>query len=411
MDAAEPGLETIARVSAPHGVSPAIYALMLGTFLIGTGEFGIMGMLPEFARSLGLPLARASGAIPAYALGVVVGAPLFAIVGARMARRSLLLVLLGVICLGNFLSAVAPTLLSIEAARFFTGLPHGAFFGVSALVAASLFERARRGRAVGKVLSGIMISTVIGSPLSAFAAEHIGWRLSYAVICALSVIDLAMVWRYVPSDPAPEGASALRELGAFRRPQVLLTLLTGAIGFGGLFGVYTFLTAALSVETHLPGWGVMLYLVVWGLGMVVGNHFGAGLIDRNLDRTAIGSLGLSVVFLLGFAALLHQPGLLLIDVFLLPATLVVISPAMQTRLMEVAEDAQTLAASLNHSAFNAANALGAAVSGMLLGWGYGYEAVGWSGAVLSVVGLVIYLVTIRLARTPPGPHRVVNEPV
>jgi MFS transporter, DHA1 family, inner membrane transport protein len=408
---AEPGLDTVPLVRAPHGVEPAIWSLMLGTFLVGTGEFGIMGMLPEFARSLNLSLAQASGAIPAYAMGVVFGAPLFAIIGATWPRRRFLLALVTVFCIGNFLSALAPTLPLIEAARFLAGLPHGAFFGVSALVAASLFERARRGRAVGRVLTGIMVSTVVGAPLSTFAAEQIGWRMSYLSLGVLSLLLWVCVWRYTPSDPAHPGASALRELGAFRRPQVLLTLATGAIGFGGLFAVYSFLTATLDHVTHLSGPWRMTFLVIWGAGMVAGNHFGSQLIDRNLDQAAIGSLLFSVVFLIGFSLLVKHPVLLAIDTFLLPATLIVVSPAMQTRLMEVADDAQTLAASLNHSAFNLANAIGAALGGLLIGGGYGYASVGWCGAALSIIGLAIYLVTIRLARNGQHHHQLAHTAI
>ncbi|GBR51486.1 arabinose transmembrane efflux protein [Neokomagataea thailandica NBRC 106555] len=389
---------TVERVRPPHGVEPAMYALMLGTFAIGTGEFGMMGLLPEFAQSLGISIAKASTVISAYAMGVVIGAPIMAILGARLARRTLLMWLLVLFVLGNVGTILAPDLLTTEIMRFITGLPHGAFFGVSALVGASMVERARRGRAVSRVMSGIMFSTVLGSPLSTYAANHLGWRFAYGTIALLGAVCLASLWFFAPRDKPTAGGSALSELGAFRRPQVLLTLLTSAIGFGGLFGIYTFLTTGLAQVTHLPVWAVATYQVVWGLGMMAGNSVGGAIADRSVDRAVILSLGLSVVVMLGYWLFLPSALAMLPLVFLVPAVLIGLSPALQTRLMEVAGDAQTLAASLNHSAFNIANAIGAWLGAMLVGLEFGLGSVGWGGALLSAGGLIIYLITIWLAR-------------
>lgn len=397
MDNIEP--PDVERVRPPHGVEPAMLSLMLATFTIGTGEFAMMGLLPEFSQSLSITIPRAGSVIASYALGVVVGAPLIAVAGAKLPRRTLLMLMMCLFIAGNIGSVMMPNLFAIEVIRFITGLPHGAFFGVSALIGASMVERAHRGRAIGRVLSGIMISTVIGSPLSTYAANHLGWRVAYGTIAGLGFICLLGIWYFIPTDRPKPGVSALSELGALKRPQVLLTLLTGAVGFGGMFGVYTFLTSALSHVTHLPDWGVALYQIVWGLGMVAGNALGSNMIDRNLDRTAICALMASVLFMLGFWLLLPSPWAMLPITFLLPAATIILSPAMQSRLMEVAGDAQTLAASLNHSAFNIANAIGAWQGAFLVGAGYGLASVGWGGALLSGGGLVIYLITIRLART------------
>lgn len=393
---------TVERVRPPHGVEPAMYALMLGTFAIGTGEFGMMGLLPEFAHSLGISIAKASTVISAYAMGVVIGAPFMAILGAKLARRTLLMWMLVLFVLGNIGTILAPDLLTTEIMRFITGLPHGAFFGVSALVGASMVERARRGRAVSRVLSGIMFSTVLGSPLSTYAANHLGWRFAYGTIAALGVVCFIALWFFAPRDRPHAGADALSELAAFRRPQVLLTLLTSAIGFGGLFGIYTFLTTGLGQVTHLPVWAVATYQVVWGLGMMAGNIVGGVVADRSVDRAVIVALGLSVVLMLAYWLCLPSAFAMLPIVFLVPAALIGLSPALQTRLMEVAGDAQTLAASLNHSAFNIANAIGAWLGALLVGLGFGLGSVGWGGALLSAGGLVIYLITIRLARNAPS---------
>lgn len=386
------------RLRPPYGVGPAIFALMLGTFTIGTGEFGMMGLLPAFAHSLHLSIAAASSVISAYALGVVIGAPVMAVFGAKLPRRTLLLLLLALFVVGNVGTVLCNALGPIEIMRFITGLPHGAFFGIAALTGASMVERARRGRTIGRVLSGIMISTVIGSPLCTFATQYVSWEAVYATLALLGLVCILGVYLCVPADKPQAGVNALSELNAVTRPQVLLTLLTGAIGFGGLFGIYTFLTSSLGSVTHLSHWFITLYQVIWGLGMVAGNAFGGAMIDRNLDRTTIGGLSASILFMLAFWIFLPSAWAILPICFLLPAATIILSPAMQSRLMDVAGDGQTLAASLNHSAFNVANALGAWFAAMLVDAHLGLASIGWGGALLSAGGLVIYLITIALAR-------------
>lgn len=386
------------RLTPPHGVAPAIAALMLGTFTIGTGEFGMMGILPAFSHALGVSVGQASAVISAYALGVVVGAPVMAIAGAHLPRRTVLLLLLTLFCIGNIGTILFSSLFPIEVMRFITGLPHGAFFGIAALTGASMVERARRGRTVSMVLSGIMFSTVIGAPLSTFLSQYISWEVIYGALSILGLLCIAGVAFLIPSDRPRNNVNAMSELAAFRNPHVLLTLLTGAIGFGGMFGVYTFLTSGLGQVTHLNHWMITFYQVVWGCGMVAGNSFGGAMIDRNLDRTTIFSLVASVVFMLAFWLFLPSSIAMLAVCFLLPAATVILSPAMQARLMDVAGDAQTLSASLNHSAFNIANALGASMGAMLVENGFGINAVGWGGALLSAGGLVIYFITLHVAR-------------
>ncbi|MCX5615461.1 MFS transporter [Bombella sp. TMW 2.2559] len=386
------------RLTPPHGVAPAIAALMLGTFTIGTGEFGMMGILPAFSHALGVSVGQASAVISAYALGVVVGAPVMAIAGAHLSRRTVLLLLLTLFCIGNIGTILFSSLFPIEVMRFITGLPHGAFFGIAALTGASMVERARRGRTVSMVLSGIMFSTVIGAPLSTFLSQYISWEVIYGALSVLGLLCIAGVAFLIPSDRPRNNVNAMSELAAFRNPHVLLTLLTGAIGFGGMFGVYTFLTSGLGQVTHLNHWMITFYQVVWGCGMVAGNSFGGAMIDRNLDRTTIFSLVASVIFMLAFWLFLPSSLAMLAVCFLLPAATVILSPAMQARLMDVAGDAQTLSASLNHSAFNIANALGASMGAMLVENGFGISAVGWGGALLSAGGLVIYFITLHVAR-------------
>ncbi len=381
-----------------EGRTAALLVLTFGAFVVGTGEFAIMGMLPEFAASLHLSTADAGYAITAYALGVVVGAPLITILGARLSRRELLLVLLLLFGFGNLLSIAMPSAGLVEVARFITGLPHGAIFGVSALVAASMVERSRRGWAVGRVLSGIAISTLVGAPFSTFAANHFGWRIAYLIIGLFGFLTFAGVWRFIPADTPNRANSPLREVTALGNAQVLLTLLTAAIGFGGMFAIYTYLTSVLQNVTHVPEWQVMVYMVIWGLGMLAGANIGAWLVDRNINLAAIFALAGSALAMLVFTALLHNNIALMVDVFMIPASVNALGPALQTRLMDFAGDAQTLAASLNHSAFNIANALGASLGSVLLGQQFGYGALGVGGALLSIGGLVVYLLALFILK-------------
>ncbi|MFT8931768.1 MAG: MFS transporter [Acetobacter syzygii] len=384
--------------AAPAGRASALFILTFGAFVVGTGEFAIMGMLPEFAASLHLSTAEAGYAITAYALGVVVGAPLITILGARLSRRELLLVLLLLFGFGNLLSIVMPTPGLVEIARFITGLPHGAIFGVSALVAASMVERSRRGWAVGRVLSGIAISTLVGAPFSTFAAHHFGWRIAYLLIGLFGFLTFAGVWRFIPADTPNRANSPLKEVTALGNAQVLLTLLTAAIGFGGMFAIYTYLTSVLQNVTHVPEWQIMLYMIIWGLGMLAGANIGAWLVDRNINLAALFALGGSALAMLVFPALLHTHIGLMLDVFLIPACVNAFGPALQTRLMDFAGDAQTLAASLNHSAFNIANALGASLGSVLLAQQFGYGALGFGGALLSAGGLLVYLLALLILK-------------
>lgn len=391
-----------APVPPPYGMAAAFLVLTFGTFVVGTGEFAIMGMLPEFASSLHLSEADAGYAITAYALGVVIGAPLITILGARLSRRELLLSLYILFTAGNLLSIVMPSAGLIEVGRFITGLPHGALFGISALVAASMVDHSRRGWAVGRVLSGIALATLAGAPFSTFAADHFGWRVSYLIIAAGGLLTFAGVWRYIPADVPNRRNSPLREVRALFTTQVMLTLLTAAVGFGGMFTIYTYLTSVLQNVTHVPEWEVMLFMVIWGAGMLAGANAGAWLVDRNLSLAALLALGGSAVVMMLFPLVLHTPWALMVIVFLIPAFVNGLGPALQTRLMDFAGDAQTLAASLNHSAFNIANAMGASMGSALLAAHYSYGSLGTGGALLSAGGLLVYLLAMVLLKRSGG---------
>jgi len=377
-----------ARSSSPN-LLIAILALALGAFAIGTSEFAAMGLLPIFAADLGVSEPQAGHVISAYALGVVVGAPVLAVLCAHWGRRALLMALMVVYALGNFASALAPGYLSLSAMRLFTGLPHGTYFGVAALVAAALAPPGRRARAVGWVMLGLTTATLVGVPIAAALGEAFGWRAAFVFVGLIAVAAVVMVRLWVPAMPASHGASPLRELGALARKQVWFTLGIGAIGFGGMFAVFSYIKPTLLEVAGMPPALMPFVLSLFGLGMVAGNLVGSRMADKAL-MPAIGKVLLwSIVVMALFVPAAHHPASAALATFLL-GTVVAIGPALQIRLMDVAGDAQTLAAALNHSAFNAANALGAWLGGVAISVGLGWTSTGWVGVVLGLGGVAIF---------------------
>jgi DHA1 family inner membrane transport protein len=364
-------------------------ALGVGGFAIGTGEFVIMGLLPEVARDIGTTIPQAGHVISAYALGVVIGAPVLAVLAAGWPRRALLIALMAVFAAGNFASALAPGYLSLNLLRFASGLPHGTYFGVAALVAAALAPPNRRARAVGLVMLGLTGATLVGVPIAAWLGQHFGWRAAFVFVGLIAVLAMAMLRRDLPDLAAPSGASPLRELGALKRKQVWLTLGIGAIGFGGMFAVFSYIKPTLTEVAGLPLGGVPLVLALFGFGMVGGNLVGSRLADKALMPTIGGLLVWAALVLTTFSFAAHHMATAALDVFLI-GTIDAIGPALQIRLMDVAGDAQTLAAALNHSAFNMANALGAWLGGVAITAGLGWTSTGWVGALLALAGLGIF---------------------
>lgn len=375
----------------------AVLALGVGGFSIGTGEFVIMGLLPEVARDIGVSIPQAGHVISAYALGVVIGAPVLAVLAAGWNRRALLIALMGIYALGNFASALAPGYLSLNLMRFLTGLPHGTYFGVAALVAATLAPPGARARAVGLVMLGLTGATLVGVPIAATLGQYFGWRAAFVFVGFIAVLAMVMVRRGVPDMPATAGASPLRELDALRRPQVWLTLGIGAIGFGGMFAVFSYIKPTLTEVAGLSVGHVPFVLALFGLGMVAGNLVGARLADKSLMRTIGGLLVWSVAVLVLFVFAAQHVVTAAIATFLI-GTVVAIGPALQIRLMDVAGEAQTLAAALNHSAFNMANALGAWLGGLAISAGLGWTSTGWVGALLGLAGLGIFAWAVADAR-------------
>jgi DHA1 family inner membrane transport protein len=392
------------NVSAPvTGATPAglvLFALAMGGFAIGTTEFASMSLLPYFAAGLGIDEPTAGHVISIYALGVVVGAPLIAVLAARIPRRTLLIALMGLFALGNLLSALAPSYHWMLFFRFLSGLPHGAYFGVAALVAASLSAPNRRAQSVARVMLGLTIATILGVPVASWMGQALGWRTGFGIVAVLALLTVLLVALYAPRDSVQPGASPLRELGALKRRQVWLTLGIGAIGFGGLFAVYTYVASTLMAVTQVSPVVVPVVLSVFGVGLTVGTLFAGWAADRALMPSIGGLLLWSAVWLAAFPFAAGNIWAVSLVVFMIGSG-GGLGAMLQTRLMDVAEDAQTLAAALNHSAFNTANALGPWLGGMAIAAGYGWTSTGWVGAALALGGIAIWGVSLlddRLSR-------------
>ncbi|WP_245925947.1 MFS transporter [Nocardia nova] len=377
---------------------PAMLVLALGGFGIGTTEFVTMGLLPDIAADLHVSEPTGGHAVSAYALGVVVGAPVIAALCARMPRKRLLIGLMIAFTVGNIASVLAPAFPALVAARFVAGLPHGAYFGVASLAAASLAPVGQRAKAVAAVMLGLSAANVVGVPAATWLGQGLGWRDAYVVVAVIGLATVFAITRFVPDLHGVRVTDPRTELTALRRPQVLLTLLVGAVGFGGMFAVYTYITSTLTDVAGMGQGLVPIVLALFGLGMVAGNIGGGVLADRGVDRSVFVALIAMVVILAAFVAAAHNPFTAAAGAFLVGASGAALAPGLQTRLMDVAHDAQTLAAALNHAALNIANAAGAWLGGLVIAAGLGYTAPAVVGAGLAVAGVVLYTITVWSSR-------------
>ena len=392
-----PDLDDAPAVQARH-FGLAILALAMGGFAIGTTEFVTMGLLPQIARGVEVSIPTGGHVISAYALGVVVGAPVLAFLGARLPRRALLVALMVAFAVGNAASALATSYGALVVARFAAGLPHGAYFGVASLLAVSMATPARRGRAVAALMLGLSVANVVGVPAATWMGQNLGWRSAFWAVTALGVLTLALVLAFVPSCPGDADASGRRELNAFTLPQVWLTLLAGAIGFGGMFAVYTYIAPTVTDVGGLGDSAVPVFLMSFGLGMVAGTWVAGIMADWSIFRSLlIGSAGMGATLVL-FWLTAPAGWLALPVVFLITALGSVLVVNLQLRLMEVAGDAQTLGAAMNHASLNVANALGAWLGGLVIAAGWGLRAPALVGAALSVAGFAVLVLSAVVHR-------------
>ncbi|BFM08767.1 MFS transporter [Halioxenophilus aromaticivorans] len=378
-----------------------ILALAVGGFAIGTTEFAAMSLVPEFSQDLGLSKPQAGHVISAYALGVVLGAPILAVLGARFTSRRLLTAFMAVFAAGNVLSALADSYITLLLSRFLAGFPHGAFFGVAALLAASLVPRHKRSQAFAMVLLGLTIATVVGVPLAATIGKWVSWRWVFAFVALLASITATCVWLLAPSNHRTGGSNILAELSALKRVQVWLSLLIGAVGFGGLFAVYTYLASTLIEVTQAQPIAIPIVFACFGIGMTAGNLLAARAGDIALLPTMAGTI---VICIISLAIYPLTTG----NVWALSAIVILIgaggglSTVLQTRLMDVAGEAQTLAAALNHAALNFANALGPWLAGWAIAFGAPLPMTGWVGCALAVCGLLLFFVSVQLEKSHPN---------
>ena len=389
----------VAPVTAPHGYGLGLIALASGGFAIGTTEFVTMGVLPQVAEGIDVSIPSAGHVISAYALGVVVGAPVLAFFGARWPRRGLLIALMGAYAAFNLLSAAAPSYEVLFLARFLDGLPHGAYFGVASLVAASLATPGRRGRAVASVMLGLSFANVAGVPAATWLGQHVGWRASYVAAALLAALAMALVAVFVPSCPGHAEATGRREVSLFfRNGQAWLVLLAGAIGFGGLFAVYSYIAPTVTEVGGLSESAVPVFVLGFGLGMVVGTWLAGELAAWSVFGSLIWSgIGSGLILVVFWFAAPHGWALLPV-VFTVTALGSVLVVNLQLRLMDVAGEAQTLGAAMNHASLNVANALGAWLGGLTIAAGYGYRSPALVGLGLSVAGVAVLLLSWATAR-------------
>ncbi|SDH31987.1 MFS transporter, DHA1 family, inner membrane transport protein [Pseudomonas flavescens] len=364
-------------------------ALALGGFAIGTSEFSIMGLMPNVASDLGVSEPQVGHLISSYALGVVVGAPILALLGARLLRKNLLLLLMGVFAVGNLASALAPGYSSLLVFRFFAGLPHGAYFGVAMLVAASMAPPHKRAKAVSRVLMGLSVAILVGNPLATWLGQSVSWRYAFALVSVIALLTVAMVALFLPLDRDQVRSSPINELRAFNRAPIWLALGIGSIGFAGMFCVFSYMAPTLLEVTQVRPGMIPVAMAVFGVGCILGNMAGGWLFDRLQFKSVAWILLWSALLLLMLPAASHSIWTMLPAILAL-GTIAALSPALQTHLMDVATGAQTLAAASNHAAFNIANALGPWLGGLAISAGFGWTSTGYIGAVTALAGLAIF---------------------
>jgi len=368
-----------------------IFSLAMGGFGIGTGEFAIMGLMPNVAQDFGVTEPQVGHLISAYALGVVVGAPVLAIFGAQLFRKHLLIALMVFYALGNLASAMAGSYETLLMSRFIAGLPHGAYFGVAALVAASLVPFNQRAKAVSFIMMGLALALLFGNPLATLLGQNLEWRYAFGFVAAVAALTTVLVFVFLPLNPNEVRHSSLSEVRAFNRAQIWYPLAIGSIGFAGMFCVLSYLAPTLLNVTQVEPIWIPVALFVFGLGGFVGNILGGWLFDRLQFRSVGLILVWAAVILALFPVATSSIWSILAACFLV-ALMVAMGPALQTHLMDVAHGAQTLAAASHHAAFNLANAIGPWLGGMAINAGLGWQVTGYVGSVTAVAGLVVFFV-------------------
>jgi DHA1 family inner membrane transport protein len=375
-----------------------LFALAFGTFCIGTSEFASMGIIQLFSESLGVDIPTATNAITAYALGVVVGAPLVTLMAARLNRRDLLLCLMALFAVGNLMSAAAMNLGWLAIARFIAGMPQGAYFGAGAVVAAYIVGPGHGGKAFSIVMGGLTVATIVGSPFATFLGQNLGWRNTYLAVAILAALAFGALWLWVPRTDALRGGAVVQELSALRRSAVWAMILVAAIGVASIFAVYTFIGPFVTDVTHLEGSWIPLALALYGVGMTVGNLIGGRLADNYPARGLVVGFGSALVVLALLASFGANVILLMAGLFGVGMTMMIGIPTIQVRLTRLAPEAPTLMGAMNLAALNVANAVGAWAGAAAIAAGFGLLSAVWAGFGLTLAGLVLF--GLALPRSP-----------
>ncbi|CAM5598138.1 MFS transporter OS=Streptomyces alboniger OX=132473 GN=CP975_17495 PE=4 SV=1 [Streptomyces alboniger] len=393
----------------------ALLALAIGAFGIGTTEFVIMGLLPEVAGDFGVSIPTAGFLVTGYALGVVLGAPLMTVLGTKISRKRMLMLLMGLFVVGNVLSAVAPAFGVMLAGRVVASLAHGAFFGIGSVVAAELVAPEKKAGAIAMMFTGLTVANVVGVPLGTLVGQTLGWRMTFTIVAALGVIGLAGIAKLVPDLPKPEGVRLRHELAAFRNVQVLLAMAMTVLGFGGVFAAVTYLAPMMTDVAGYADSSVTWLLVLFGLGMVAGNLIGGKFADRALMPLLFVSLGALAVVLALFTFTAHNKIAAAVTITLIGALGFATVPPLQKRVLDQASGAPTLASAVNIGAFNLGNALSAWLGGIVIAAGLGYTAPNWVGAALAGSALVLAVLSAVLERRSsvavPSPVVIGTSPV
>src|SRR6478752_3489485 len=384
----------------------ALLALAIGAFGIGTTEFVIMGLLPDVAADFQVSIPAAGFLVTGYALGVVLGAPLMTVLGTRVSRKRMLMILMGLFIAGNVVTATAPVFEVMLAGRVIASLAHGAFFGIGSVVAADLVAPEKKAGAIAMMFTGLTAANVVGVPLGTFIGQNLGWRVTFFVVAGLGVLGLLGVAKLVPEQPKAQGVRISHELAAFRNVQVLLAMAMTVLGFSGVFAAITYITPMMTDTAGFATSSVTWLLVLFGLGMVGGNLLGGKFADRHLMPMLYVSLGALAVVLALFTLTAHNKVAAAVTIALIGALGFATVPPLQKRVLDQAAGAPTLASAVNIGAFNLGNALSAWLGGLVITAGYGYTAPNWVGAVLATAALVLAVLSAALERRAALPSAV-----
>lgn len=380
----------------------AVYALTAGAFGIGTTEFVIMGLLLQVAADLQVSVAMTGLLISGYALGVFVGAPVLTLATRKLPRKQVLILLMAIFTLGNIACALAPSYGLLMAARIVTSLAHGTFFGVGSVVATSLVPEDKKASAIAVMFTGLTIATLLGVPAGAWLGLHFGWRATFWTIAGIGVVAMLVLARLVPADKGKVEVAPLRqEIATLADPQVLLGLAMTVLGFGGVFAVFTYIQPILVEITGFSQEAVSPILLLFGLGLIVGNMLGGKLADRNLPAALLATTASLAIVLFAMTATLRSPVAVTIFVGLIGAAAFATVAPLQMRVLDKAGPAgRNLASSLNIAAFNLGNAFGAWLGGITIEHGPGLAAVTWVAALVPLASLVLAVISLRLDKRP-----------